>query len=305
MFDLVAYAAGVPQGEKNSHKREILADMVLGVAAAGGKTIMHQGRDMLPAKVAFIQGWVHAGSPNTPHLLIRKQVAEFQKKTGNRTLICDSTLFNYKDANKNKTYSRFSFDGVFPPTGNYFWDNPDPARWQQIGKDLGIPLKDWRNAGSHILICTQRNGGWSMKGLNVPKWLDQTVTLLRKYTDRPIIVRGHPGDKHARTYLDAKDKRYMLSTNPLITQDFSNAHAVITYNSSPGVAAAIEGIPCFVTDPTPEYSQAFPISNTDLFKIETPNMPDRQQWVEKLAMCHWNRDEIRSGAAWKHFRNFI
>jgi hypothetical protein len=33
-------------------------------------------------------------------------------------------------------------------------------------------------------------------------------------------------------------------------------------------------------------------ANLDLAKIETPNLPDRQKWVERLAMFHWNFDEI-------------
>jgi hypothetical protein len=196
-------------------------------------------------------------------------------------------------------------DGVFPTTGNYFWDNPDPQRWQQISRDLRIHLKDWRTTGNHILICTQRNGGWSMKGLNVSQWLEKTVNDIKKYSNRPIVVRGHPGDKTAAIYLKSKPGRYTVSTNEHILQDFTNAWAVVTYNSTPGVAASIEGIPAFVTDPVPQTSQTYPVANYDLSRIENPELKERQQWIEKLSMCHWHFGELSDGSAWKHMRNFI
>jgi hypothetical protein len=77
------------------------------------------------------------------------------------------------------------------------------------------------------------------------------------------------------------------------------------YNSSPSVASLIEGIPTFLTDPHPEYSQTFGIANTDLSRLEDPVLLDRQQWIDRLAMCHWNFDELRSGEAWQFFRKYI
>ena len=67
--------------------------------------------------------------------------------------------------------------------------------------------------------------------------------------------------------------------------------------------SAIEGIPIFVTDP--ERSQCADIANTDLSLIEKPNMPDRQAWAERLAMSHWNFDELKSGECWHHMRQYV
>jgi hypothetical protein len=71
------------------------------------------------------------------------------------------------------------------------------------------------------------------------------------------------------------------------------------------VASAIEGIPTFITDPNPKISQAYDVANTDLSTIENPQMFDRQEWVEKLAMCHWNFDELSNGEAWQHMRDYV
>jgi hypothetical protein len=303
MRTVVSYLSGVPSPHKNPHKVDVLKFFVEGVNKAGDKGIAHNGKHLISADVAVIQGWVHEGSPNSPHLLLRKSVAN---NTRNRhTIIIDSNLFNFKNKNHPIHYSRYSMDGVFPTTGNYFWDNPDPARWQQISRDLGITLKDWRTNGEHILICTQRNGGWSMRGLSVTSWLEKTVNEIKKYTDRPIIVRGHPGDKHAKSYLKSIPGMYAMSTNESILDDFRNAWAVVTYNSTPGVAASIKGIPAFITDPVPETSQAYAVANYSLNRIENPEFKDRQLWIEKIAMCHWKYEELKSGAAWEHMRKYI
>lgn len=303
MKTVTAYLSGVPSANKSPHKIEVLTRFVEGVNKNGDKGIAHTGINLVPSDVGVIQGWVHEGSASSPHLLLRKKVAS--NTQNKKTIIVDSNLFNYKNKNHPIHYSRYSMDGVFPTTGNYFWDAPDPQRWKQISRDLDISLKDWRTNGNHLLICTQRNGGWSMKGLSVLQWLDQTVNELRRYTDRPIIVRGHPGDKKAKDYLQSVPGKYNISRNNHILDDLRNAWAVITYNSSPGVAASIEGVPAFITDPNPRTSQTYEVGNYNLADIENPTLKERQHWVEKISMCHWHFEEISNGSAWQYMRRYI
>lgn len=303
---VVAYISGIPSVHKNPRKVEGLTKFIEGVKKNGDEGVAHIGLSVIPSDVGLIQGWVHDKSPNTPHLQLRKLVSETQKKAGKHTLIVDSNLFNYNVGKEHHLqYLRYSLNGVFPTTGNYFNSVIDPMRWKIISQDLNINLKDWRTNGNHILICTQRNGGWSMKGLDVMQWVYQMIGEIRKITDRPIVVRGHPGDKQAKSYLGIKTKKWQLSTNQNITDDFKNCWAVITYNSSPGVAAAIEGIPVFVTDPEARMSQAFDVANTKLSELENPQIFERQQWLEKLAMCHWKFEELSNGTAWNHMKGFL
>lgn len=304
MKKIVAYVSGVPSPAKSQHKVEVLRRFIVGVNKCGDNGIVNESSDLVNCDVAVIQGWVHKNSPSSPHLNIRRKVSanQFNK----HTIIIDSNLFNYNLCKDHLPhYSRYSIDGVFPTTGNYFNSNPDPARWKKISKDLGLSLKDWRVSGDHILLACQRNGGWSMRGYEVADWVNSTIKQLRKYTDRPVIVRGHPGDKKANKYLNQANKDYQISKNQRIIDDFKNAWAVITYNSSPGVAAAIEGIPVFVTDPTPQISQAYDVANIDLSNIENPKLFERTYWVERLSMCHWNFDELSNGSAWKHMRGYL
>jgi hypothetical protein len=301
----VAYYGGIPPNNTNVEKPLILDNFLLGVKAYGDNAIAHRSMNAIACDVALIQGFVHEHGKSSPHLQLRQDAVNLQKKNGKRSLIVDSNLFLYADPGNTKRYLRYSFDGVFPTTGFYFDKDIDPSRWNKISQQLNIQLKPYRMLGNHILICLQRHGGWSMRGLSTVDWVNQTITKIRQYSSRPIVVRTHPGDKKIKSILKINHKDIIISNKERLIDDLQNAWATVVYNSSPSVASLIEGIPTFLTDPRPEHSQTFGIANTDLSKIETPIMSDRQQWVEKLAMCHWNFEELRSGEAWQFFRQYV
>jgi len=240
-----------------------------------------------------------------PHLNLRKSAIDRQYKNGKRSLVVDSNLFLYVNKTNPLHYLRYSFDGVFPTTGFYFDKDIDPSRWAKISRDLNLNLKPWRTSGNHILLCLQRNGGWSMRGLDVIQWMNLTIASIRKYSNRPIIVRTHPGDKKIKSILKINHKNVLLSTKENLVDDLRGAWATVVYNSSPSVASIIEGVPAFLTDTIPQHSQSFDVANTDISNIENPVMPDKQPWVERLAMCHWNFDELKSGEAWQFFKKYI
>lgn len=304
-FTAVAYYGGIPPNNSNPEKPAILNNFLLGVKSVGDTAIAHNDMNAISCDVALIQGFVHDKGKDSPHLKLRKAVIDLQKKNNNRSLIVDSNLFLYADPKNTKTYLRYSFDGVFPTTGFYFDKDIDPFRWEKIKKDLNIDLKPWRESGNHILICLQRNGGWSMRGFDVIAWMNQTIQQIQQYSKRPIIVRAHPGDKKIKAILKINHKNVYLSSNERLVDDLKGAWATVVYNSSPSVASLIEGIPVFLTDPIPQHSQTFGISDIDLSKIENPTLIERQPWIEKLAMCHWNFNELKSGEAWNFFRKYI
>jgi hypothetical protein len=302
----VAYYAGIPPNNRNPEKPQILDNFCQGVRESGDTAIQHQGMNAVSCDVALIQGFVHEHGKSAPHLQLRQDAVNLQKRTNRRSLIVDSNLFLYADPNNTKTYLRYSFDGVFPTTGFYFDRDIDSSRWRKISQDLNINLKPWRTQGNHILICLQRHGGWSMGGVSVQTWLDQTIAQIRQHSrKRPIIVRTHPGDKKIKSILKINHKNVHVSVNERLIDDLRHAWATVVYNSSPSVASLIEGIPAFITDPVPQHSQTYGMANTDLGSLENPSMPDRQSWIERVAMCHWNFTELRSGEAWQFFKKYI
>lgn len=302
-----AYMKGIPPGNSNSEKPRLLKYFIEGVCKSGDDGKVIDNFHHYPSDVAILQGFVHPQSKHVPHLDLRRQVLENQKNKNKRTIIADANLFLYADPANTRTYLRYSYDGVFCDTGEYCWDHPDPRRWQQIQKDLGLKLQPNRKDGNHILICCQRDGGWSMEGKHVVPWLHPMILRIKRVTDRPIRIRLHPGDKKAKDHalkisrLGHNNVTISERTRPLMA-DFAGAHCVVNHNSSPTVAAAIEGIPTFVTDPMK--AQAGPVSHTDLNEIENPRHFDRETWIQRIAMCHWRLDELKSGACWQHMKNW-
>jgi len=304
MYTVVSYLKGIPASNNNPEKPRSLTNFIAGVNSIGDRGILSNDNTLINADVAVIQGYVHEDGKSAPHLTFRKQILDSQKIKMKRTIIIDSNLFLYADPGNTKGYLRYSYDGIFPNTGEYCNDIPNPARWEKIKQDLRIDLKPWRTNGNHILLCLQRNGGWSMKGLDVVKFFQNTVNEVRRYSNRPIVVRTHPGDRKAAIYSQyLKGKNVTLSNKKTLVDDLRDAWCTVVYNSSPSVASVIEGIPTFVLDT--EYSQAAPVANLNLNNIENPNMPERLEWVQKLAQCHWNDADLVSGAAWQHMRNYL
>jgi hypothetical protein len=303
MITAIVYHQTVPN-QKNQEKLDLLKYFSQGIGQSGDQAIDCYTHNYTPTKVAVIQGWVHESSKSSPHLNLRNTVITQQLIKQQYVVAVDSNLFLYANSSNPGHYLRYSFNGVFPNTGIYCDTVIDPARWQKISAALNISLKPYRQNGNHILLCLQRNGGWSMGKFDVASWANQTIAQLRQYTDRPIVIRAHPGDKGAKNYMSKiLGRNVTISRNVDLVVDLQNCWAAVNHNSSPVVGAAIEGVPIFVTDTSK--SQCREIANTDLAQIENPLMPDRQAWAERLSMFHWNFDELRSGECWQHMRKFI
>lgn len=313
---VISYIATLPSkllqsNDLSSQKINTLRHFVNGVNAVGDVGLVVDRMIWEPCDVAVMLGWVHEHGKNAPHLSFRQEILERQRNNGGRTVIADSNLFLYKNKSNPHYYLRYSFDGVFPNTGEYCDSAPDPSRWQRISKDIGVHPRNWRNNGTHLLMCLQRDGGWSMADFRVYDWATQTIMKLRNLTDRPIKIRAHPGDKKAYRYVNqiidfckANNLKNVESSSTAneLTHDLKNCWAVINHNSSPAVAAAIEGIPVFVTDPV--RSQAKEVANTDLSRIEQPQMFDRESWLHRLSQFHWSHLDISDGSCWSHMRKW-
>lgn len=303
---IAVYHLSVPR-KPNYEKTHMLQFFSQGVKQVGDQAIDVRDYSVVDSDVAVIQGWI-SDQIESPHLKLRQEVIAQQLQQRRYVITADSNLFLYSNTENPLHYLRYSANGVFPNTGIYFDNKVDPARWIQIQKDLNIQLKDYRIDGRHILICLQRNGGWSMGTTTVSCWTENVLDTLRRHTKRPIVIRAHPGDRQAKHYLRSLAAlsghyNFVISENKTLLEDLQDCWAVVNHNSSPAVAAAIEGYPVFVTDP--ERSQCKEIANVCLADIERPWLPDRLTWAQRLAMSHWKFEELKSGAAWQHLRWFV
>lgn len=307
---IAVYHKTVPN-QKNQEKIDILKFFSEGAKKTGDLIIDVQDYDLCSADIAVLQGWIAPGQPFTKHGDLRFRIINHQLQKSKYVVGVDSNLFLYANTENPHHYLRYSFNGIFPSTGIYCDHYINPARWQSISRNLNISLKDYRQTGNHILLCMQRNKGWSMGVLDSQDWVINTIKVIRQFSDRPIVIRPHPGDKETKRIFKTNkelckinfDYGVMLSHNENLLDDLKNCWAAVNHNSSPVVGAAIEGYPIFVTDP--ENSQCRDIANTDFSQIENPKLPDRQKWIERISMFHWNFDELKSGECWNHMKKYV
>lgn len=149
----------------------------------------------------------------------------------------------------------------------------DPARFRRFG----IPVKPWRQAGSHIVLCPNSESFLARYG--APNWVDETMAALKAVTDRKIVLRWKA---HAQA-------------RPL-ARDLVDAWAVVTFTSNSAVEGVLAGVPAICTAPC----AASAMSSADLADIEAPPMPDgREAWAARLANNQWTLDEMAAGKLWR------
>tara|TARA_B100000579_G_scaffold352243_1_gene306596 strand:+ start:867 stop:1745 length:879 start_codon:yes stop_codon:yes gene_type:complete len=178
----------------------------------------------------------------------------------------------------------------------------DNERW----KKFNIELQPWKQTGNNIIICGQHTRSHQWRN-NPPmsKWFDNQITEIRKYTDRPIIIRPHPRNHviiDTKKYKDVKivgpvrDRKTYDDTD--LAERLKTAWAVVSHSSNPAMTAVFSGIPVYVS----EASLSYDVGNSTFQNIDNPNMPDRKQWANKLAYTEWWTDEIAQGLPWQRIK---
>ena len=159
-------------------------------------------------------------------------------------------------------------------------------------KKLGLELKN-HISGNDILIACQHETSLQWKD-NPPLsiWLNNLIDKLRMYSDRKIIVRPHPRNNFTVPQIPNVEYDHPCIL-PGSYDDFNvsfNYHAIINFNSSIGVHAAINNVP-IISDVS---SLAWPVSNK-IEDIESPRLLDRHEWFFDLCHKEYLVDEIAQG----------
>ena len=178
----------------------------------------------------------------------------------------------------------------------------DDRRWPLFEHNL----KPWNPSGEIIVICGQHDASEQWKGLpRMEQWITQQIKEIRKYTTRPILVRPHPRNpiqikeenfQNVKIRFPKKDYRTYDDTDFKATLE--RTWAVVNHSSNPAMEAVINGIPVFVS----ESSLCHDVGNTNLADINTPAMPNRINWANKLSYTEWFKDEIEAGLPWKRIK---
>lgn len=168
-------------------------------------------------------------------------------------------------------------------------DTIDPKRVSALGLSLGD-----KPAGDSILVALQHRRSMQAQAiLDWPQWILKTCHHIRRYSDRPIVVRPHPRDFFALSNLPDQVTLQRPRALPGTYDDFDWScgwHAVINHNSGPGVLAAIAGCRPVVH----ESSLAWPVA-VNIPDIESPYIMDRHEWFIEIANTEYTLEEIDQG----------
>lgn len=238
-----------------------------------GHTLVSSSED-----VAVIWSALWAG-----RMLPNQKIYESRKNSGKPTIFVE--IGNLK---RGQTW-RISVDHV---NGLGLFGNKvdlDTARPEK----LGIRLNDFReNRRPEILIACQHARSLQWAGMpSMEQWAMDTARTIRQYSDRPIIVRPHP-----RHQFRVNAKSLKLETPKKIIDTYDDFdidygyHCVINHNSGPAVHAGINGIPLIC-----DYSSLASAISMRIDQIESPYLPDRQQWFLELTHTEWTIPEIEEG----------
>jgi hypothetical protein len=285
---------------KFSNKVMLMDNFKKGVIACGDTVVEYNDNKLPDQKLdaGFVLGYTLEDN-------FRKKIIDLLRLQKTPQVFVDSNILHY--SKPEHQWHRYSLNSVYPNEGVYFFDTIDETKWNTFGQWHGVSLKPWRTQGTHILILCQRPKGWNMFGNDQERWLINTIANIRKHSQRPITVRLHPGDGSRFKQIDKIQKRYgnqiSISEKENIRDELKNCWCAVGYNSTPNVISAIEGIPVYLEDP--EHSWAADIAFTDLSLIENPPMPDRSQWIHKIASIHWSNDEVISGKLWGSIKKYI
>lgn len=165
---------------------------------------------------------------------------------------------------------------------NKIIDRPDD-RWKRLGYSIE-PQKQ----GKHILLVTPSEKPCKFYNIDRDEWVRSTVAEIKKYTDRPIIIRN-------------KDTRPNRMNQPIFN-DLNNCHALVTYQSVASIESVLHGVPAFTLAPT----AADPVCDKDLSFIENPTKLDQDKiykWACHLAYGQFHVDELKDGTAYGILKN--
>ena len=126
----------------------------------------------------------------------------------------------------------------------------------------------------------------------------ETVTRVREYSDKPIVLRSHPRFRE-NLHFPVKDVEWFKQQNcewniaKQVQQTYDSfdlenqlkeTHFTVSYSSNAGINSVIQGIPSVVS----EHSLAYGVTST----FSDLRYPDREDWLVDMCNIEWFADEI-------------
>ena len=156
-------------------------------------------------------------------------------------------------------------------------------RWEQ----LGLEQYSFEQGSSIVIVPPDRKIVNTLGLVSEDKWIDDTVSTIKKYTDRPIKIRKRP---------EPRAERVVSNTFKDFIKD--DTFCVVGYSSNALVEAAMHDIPIISLGHSATKS-LYSYQLEDIEKIKPAYPSDKQAWLNHLAYSQFTREELISGLAWE------
>lgn len=223
-----------------------------------------------------------------------QQVYQHYRSQGKPVIIIEVGAL-YRGTTWKIAVNNITANGHYGHTENLDWDRP---------RKLGVSLAITAFHRPEILIAAQHQHSLQVEDLpSMEAWIYRQIVRLREITDRPIIVRPHPrsalNPKLLPSNIVFEEPHHLANTYDNFDLHF-DCHAVINYNSGPGIQAAISG-----TRPIVDRSSlAYPVS-VSYAELEQPYLIDRDKWLVEICHTEYTLSEIKQGLWLKRIANYL
>ena len=287
LFDEILKYRVDPSGEHYGITQDWLREQIAMLHTDTIHAVDSDGKvDYNPILQSFVMGcggqityWDKTAENMTPVVVrgvTKRKVMEACRARGRDFYYIDTGYFG--NPVKGKLYHRITRNDV-----QYFgpiMDRPDDRLAQ-----TGIGFKKFR-PGQNILLAPPSQKLLMMYDINLETWLNNTIEEIKKYTDRPIVIRK----KQSRAVRMTEDTIEMA-----LAQD---VHCLVTFSSIAAGEALLLGKPAITLGP----NAAAPLCSQSLSEIECLNVPtvdEVRAWAANLAYNQFTEAEMRNGTAWR------
>lgn len=186
--------------------------------------------------------------------------------------------------------------------GTFCNTNSNSFRWDEhFSFFKNEKLKDW-TGGEFVLLLAQPDRGQSLifyeQELKAKTDYNKIIRKIKEKTDLPIRVKHHPKEINSNIWNIPSDIK-VIDSHVSVYDAIKNAKVCVTINSNSVVESVLGGTPAITLD---RGSMAWDITEHNFDKIETPPLPDREQWIYDITYCQWKLEEFNNGTAWDHLR---
>jgi hypothetical protein len=173
-------------------------------------------------------------------------------------------------------------EGHYGHNDHLDWDRP---------RRLKISLATQTVTRPEIVVALQHVKSLQVAAIaDMTQWVHDTVGLIKHHTDRPVVIRPHPRcSVPLPVGVRVEQPRRVANTYDAYNMHF-DCHAVVNYNSGPGIQAAIAGVRPIVD----ASSLAHPVS-INWNEIEQPYTVDRDLWLTQICHTEYTVQEIQQG----------